>query len=72
MAYVINGGGLGQIAYNYGYTTFKDDVIWMCVLFTVVIVQIIQEVGMLIARKSDKRIHVAKKSKKIQIKEKIS
>lgn len=55
MAGTIGGTGLGQIAITYGYQRFKDDVIWVCVLFMVAIVQIIQEVGMLIARKTDKR-----------------
>lgn len=64
MASTINGGGLGQIAIFYGYNNFKDDVIWMSVLFTVVIVQVLQEVGMLLARKSDRRIRA--KSKKIK------
>ena len=70
MAATINGGGLGQIAIFYGYNNFKDDVIWMCVLFTVIIVQVIQEVGMFIARKTDRRISKSKKFKK-HLKEKI-
>ena len=70
MAATINGGGLGQIAIFYGYNNFKDDVIWMCVLFTVIIVQVIQEVGMLIARKTDRRISTGKKFKQ-HLKEKI-
>ncbi len=65
MASTINGGGLGQIAIFYGYNNFKDDVIWMCVFFTVIIVQIIQEGGMLLARRTDKRISKNKKSKKL-------
>lgn len=56
MAGTIGGGGLGMIAINFGYQRFNDNVIWICVLLTVIIVQIIQEVGMLIARKTDKRI----------------
>lgn len=56
MAGTIGGGGLGMIAINFGYQRFNDEIIWICVLFTVIIVQIIQEVGMFIARKTDKRI----------------
>lgn len=56
MAGTIGGGGLGTIAITYGYQRFNDDVIWVCVALTVVIVQIIQELGSLIARKTDKRI----------------
>lgn len=55
MAGTIGGGGLGMIAINYGYQRFNDKVIWICVLLTIVIVQLIQEIGMFIARKTDKR-----------------
>ena len=56
MAGTIGGGGLGMIAINFGYQRFNDEIIWICVLLTVIVVQIIQEVGMFIARKTDKRI----------------
>lgn len=64
MAGTIGGTGLGQIAITYGYQRFKDDVIWVCVVLMVVIVQIVQEIGMLIARKVDKRLGGGKKAKK--------
>lgn len=56
MAGTIGGGGLGMIAVSFGYQRFNDDIIWVCVILTIIIVQIIQELGMLIARKTDKRI----------------
>ena len=56
MAATIGGTGLGQIAIIYGHQRSKPDVIWVCMILIVIIVQIIQEVGMLIARKTDKRI----------------
>lgn len=56
MAGTIGGGGLGMIAITYGYQRFNDNIIWICVLLTLVIVQLIQETGMLIAKKTDKRI----------------
>ncbi len=56
MAGTIGGGGLGQIAITYGYQKFKDDIIWVCVVLTVIIVQIIQELGTYIAHRTDKRI----------------
>lgn len=56
MAGTIGGGGLGMIAITYGYQRFQDNIIWICVLLTVIIVQLIQEIGMVIARKTDKRI----------------
>lgn len=55
MAGTIGGGGLGMIAINYGYQRFNDDIIWVCVLLTVIIVQLIQELGMILARRTDKR-----------------
>lgn len=55
MAGTIGGGGLGMIAVSFGYQRFNDDIIWVCVLLTIIIVQIIQETGMFIARKTDKR-----------------
>ena len=56
MASTIGGTGLGQIAIVYGHQKFDDNVIWVCVFLTVIIVQIIQELGMYIARKTDKRV----------------
>ncbi len=55
MAATIGGTGLGQIAISYGHQRFNADVTWSCVFLTVIIVQMIQEVGSWIARKSDKR-----------------
>lgn len=57
MAGTIGGGGLGMIAINYGYQRFKNDIIWVCVVLTIIIVQLIQEFGMMLARKTDKRIN---------------
>ena len=57
MAGTIGGGGLGMIAISFGYQRFNNDIVWICVLLTVIIVQLIQELGMLIARKADKRIN---------------
>ena len=56
MAATLGGTGLGQIAIIYGHQRNNDDITWVCVFLTVVIVQIIQILGNYIARKSDKRI----------------
>ncbi len=56
MAATIGGTGLGQIAIIYGHQRSNDDITWICVLLTVVIVQIIQIVGTYVERKTDKRI----------------
>ncbi len=55
MAGTIAGGGLGMIAITYGYQRSNSDIVWLCVILTVIIVQIMQEIGMFIARKTDKR-----------------
>ena len=55
MAGTIGGTGLGQIAITYGYQRYQDQIIWICVLFMVIIVQVIQEFGMWLSRTLDKR-----------------
>ena len=56
MAATIGGTGLGQIAIIYGHQRSNGDITWICVFLTVIIVQIIQELGRYIAAKTDKRI----------------
>ena len=56
MSSTIGGTGLGQIAISYGHQRFTPDIKWICVFLTVIIVQIIQELGTAIAHRSDKRI----------------
>ena len=56
MAATIGGTGLGQIAIIYGHQRSNGDITWTCVFLTVIIVQIIQEAGNIIARRTDKRI----------------
>ncbi len=56
MAGTIGGGGLGQIAITYGYQRSNDDIIWICVLLTIVIVQVFQVIGTTIQNRTDKRV----------------
>lgn len=56
MAGFVGGGGLGTIAINYGYYRYQTDMMFITVAIMVIIVQIIQEVGMKLAKTSDKRI----------------
>ena len=46
---------LGQIAIVYGHQRFNQDIIWFAALLCIIIVQVIQEVGMYIVRKTDRR-----------------
>ena len=64
MAGTLAGGGLGALAVTQARPSKAQDVIWLCVALTVVIVQIIQELGMLLAKKTDKRIRSSEKIKK--------
>lgn len=56
MSGFVGGGGLGDIAIKYGYYRYQTDMMLLTVAILVVIVQIIQETGMKLARVSDKRI----------------
>lgn len=56
MAGFTGGGGLGAIAINYGYYRYEPGLMWIAVVLLVVMVQIIQEVGNWLAKKSDKRV----------------
>ena len=54
MAGVIGGGGLGAIALQYGYYRYQKDVLWTTVALLVVLVMIIQEVGVFVAKRTRK------------------
>lgn len=56
MAGFTGGGGLGAIAINYGYYRYQPELMWVAVILLVVMVQIIQEIGTRLSKKSDKRI----------------
>lgn len=51
----IAGGGLIVEAFNLGYYGTDKLGMWICILFVVIIVQLIQEGGLLISKKLDKR-----------------
>lgn len=56
MAGYVGGGGLGAIAINYGYYRYNTPVMLVTVLLMIVIVQLFQEIGSRIEKKTDKRI----------------
>ena len=56
MSGFVGGGGLGNIAINYGYYRYERDMMFVTVVILVVIVQIIQETWMKLSKVSDKRI----------------
>ena len=55
MSGAVGGGGLGDIAIRYGYYRYQSDIMIVTVILLVVLVQIFQSVGMLIANKIDRR-----------------
>ncbi|MBR4934816.1 MAG: ABC transporter permease [Anaerotignum sp.] len=56
MAGFVGGGGLGAIAINYGYYRGQQDIMYMMVILLVVIVQVFQELGMRISKRTDRRL----------------
>lgn len=56
MSGVVGGGGLGDIAIRYGYHRAQTEIMLVMVVILVLLVQIFQEIGNIIARKCDKRI----------------
>ena len=56
MAGFVGGGGLGAIAINYGYYRGQDDIMYLMVILLVVIVQVFQELGMRISKRTDRRL----------------
>lgn len=55
MAGAVGGGGLGQLAINYGYHRYQADVMLICVILLVLIVTAVQYTGNFIARRLDHR-----------------
>lgn len=55
MAGLIGGGGLGRLAYNYGYQRFQTEVMVVTIVVIVVLVQLIQWIGDLLIRRLDHR-----------------
>ena len=60
MSGVIGGGGLGKVAISYGYYRYQTDIMLICVVLLVLLVQLFQSAGTLWANKSDKRLREIK------------
>ncbi|MED4589128.1 methionine ABC transporter permease [Priestia flexa] len=52
---VVGGGGIGDFAIRYGYQQFKTDLMMYIIIIMIVLVQLVQFVGMTVARVLDKR-----------------
>lgn len=55
MAGTVGGGGLGDIAIRYGYHRYQADIMIVTVILLVILVQVFQTVGMVVANRLDKR-----------------
>jgi D-methionine transport system permease protein len=55
MAGIVAGGGLGDIAIRYGLHRYETDIMIVSVAILVIIVQVLQEIGMRLAKIGDKR-----------------
>ena len=56
MSGIIGGGGLGQIAINYGYYRYRYLVMLLAVALLIVLVQLLQSAGTRLAARADKRL----------------
>ena len=61
MAQLVDGGGLGQLAIQYGVYRFDSTKMYVASLLLIIIVQIMQELLSFIARRCDKRIRNSNK-----------
>lgn len=55
MAGIVGGGGLGDIAIQYGYYRYEAAIMITAVVVLVIIVQVLQTLGMMLSKKLDRR-----------------
>lgn len=56
MAGIVGGGGLGTLAYYYGYQRYEDLIMWVTVIVLIVFVQCVQTLGdKMVAKTKNKR-----------------
>lgn len=55
MAGAIGGGGLGDLAIRYGYQRFRGDIMLMTVIVLIIMVQLVQSCGDILAHRLNKR-----------------
>lgn len=56
LATLVGGGGLGATAVQYGLYRFRDAIMYTASIVLIILVQILQELGMKLAKSTDKRI----------------
>ncbi len=55
MAGYVGGGGLGDVAIRYGFIRYRYDILYTTIVIMVILVQIVQIIGNIVAAKLDKR-----------------
>jgi len=55
MAGIVGGGGLGTLAYYYGYQRYENGIMWITVIVLVILVQLVQMLGDSLAAKISNR-----------------
>jgi D-methionine transport system permease protein len=55
MAGIVGGGGLGDAAYRFGFQSFNDQMLIVCGLILVILVQIVQGFGDWVSKRLDRR-----------------
>lgn len=55
MAGLVGGGGLGDLAYRYGYQRYQLDIMIVCVVILIILVQLLQWLGEGLAKVFDKK-----------------
>jgi len=55
MAGIVGGGGLGTLAYYYGYQRYEHEIMWVTVIILIVLVQLVQMLGDSLAAKISNR-----------------
>lgn len=56
MSGIVGGGGLGDLAIKYGMYRYQTTIMWITIIVLVVLVQVLQEVGIKLAKKLDNRL----------------
>jgi D-methionine transport system permease protein len=55
MAGIVGGGGVGDLAIRFGYYRYQTDVMIVTVVLLIILVQLLQSLGDLLAKKSEKK-----------------
>ncbi len=55
MAGLVGGGGIGDLAYRYGYQRYQKEVMIICIVILIIMVQLIQTAGDIVVRVLNKR-----------------